>query len=154
MTTRRRLLLLGLLTGLLALGASVWLLWPRQMINQVNADKIQKGMTLADVEKIFDGSARDESSGTLAVILPDGVMDQPDWVFVEEADRFRGMRFRREGNIFVRTQEARPQDRFWISDHLMIRVEFDEELVCACHSLPVRRVQSGILDILRRQLGL
>ena len=61
MTTRRRLLLFGLLAGLLALGTGVWLLWPRpSAITSENAAKIQVGMTLAEVEVILGARARRE----------------------------------------------------------------------------------------------
>jgi hypothetical protein len=59
MTTRRRLLVFGLLAGLLVLGASVWLLLPRTAITRENAQKIQVGMTLAEVETILGHPAGD-----------------------------------------------------------------------------------------------
>ena len=68
--TRRRLLLFGLLIGSLALGASIWSLWPRSAINLENAAKIQCGMTLADVEAILGGPARDETRGRGVVMYP------------------------------------------------------------------------------------
>ena len=59
MTTRRRLMLFGLLAGLLALGAGGWLLWPRtSAITRENAAKIKAGMSLAEVEAILGGPAR------------------------------------------------------------------------------------------------
>jgi hypothetical protein len=48
MTTRRRLLVFGLLAGLLALGAGVWFLWM-----SVESNAIRPGMTLAEVTEIL-----------------------------------------------------------------------------------------------------
>jgi hypothetical protein len=63
--TRRRLLLFGLLAALLVLGAGAWVVWPRMAITPENAAKIKQGMTLAEVESILGGAARDESTGNL-----------------------------------------------------------------------------------------
>jgi hypothetical protein len=66
MSKRRRLLLFGLLAGLLVLGVGGWLLWPwprSSAITAENAAKIQKGMTLAEVEAILGGPARNETTG-------------------------------------------------------------------------------------------
>jgi hypothetical protein len=68
--TRRGLLLFGLLLGSLALGASVWLLWPRSAINAENAAKIQGGMTVSEVEAILGGPSRDETAGRGVAIYP------------------------------------------------------------------------------------
>ena len=60
MTRRtRRLLLFGLPAGL-ALLIVAWLVWPRTAITRENAAKIQTGMTLAQVEQLLDGPARNE----------------------------------------------------------------------------------------------
>jgi hypothetical protein len=67
MTRRtRRLLLFGLPAGLVAAMLAVWLLWPRTAITRENADKIRMGMTLAEVETILGGRARNEATGTLS----------------------------------------------------------------------------------------
>src|SRR5260370_35884132 len=55
LTTPRRLMLCGLFTGLLTLGAGLWLLWPRSAITREKAGKIQEGMTPHEVEAIFGG---------------------------------------------------------------------------------------------------
>jgi hypothetical protein len=49
MTTRRRLLVLGLLAGLLVLGGGVWLLW-----ESVETESIRPGMMLDEVIEILD----------------------------------------------------------------------------------------------------
>jgi hypothetical protein len=70
MTRRaRRMLLFGLPAAVVAVAVSAWLLWPRTAITRENADKIRMGMTLAEVEAILGGPARDESTGPLVVIL-------------------------------------------------------------------------------------
>jgi hypothetical protein len=50
--TRRRVLLCGMLTGLVLFGAGAWLLRPRTALNLENAAKIQIGITLAAVEAV------------------------------------------------------------------------------------------------------
>jgi hypothetical protein len=94
MTTRRRLLLFGLLAGLLAMAAGVWLLWPRTAITRENAARIQEGMTRQEVESILGGPQRVEvggktmtgGSGTSRVVhvMKPGVYAEfPFWVSVE-----------------------------------------------------------------------
>ena len=63
MPKRKRLLLFGLLTtvALIAVAPGVWLLWPHTAITRENAEKIENGMTLADVEQLLGGHARNES---------------------------------------------------------------------------------------------
>jgi outer membrane protein assembly factor BamE (lipoprotein component of BamABCDE complex) len=61
--TRRRLLLFALIAVAVVLAVGVWLLWPRTAITRENAAKIQAGMTLAEVEAILGGPARDEMTG-------------------------------------------------------------------------------------------
>jgi hypothetical protein len=64
MTIRRRLLVFGLLAGVTVAGLlAAWMFWPRTTINGGNIARIEKGMTLAEVEAILGGPARDESSG-------------------------------------------------------------------------------------------
>src|SRR5262245_10801883 len=70
MTRRTRcLLLLALPAPVLAVGLVAWLLQPSpppSAINLENAAKIRVGMTLAEVEALLGGPARNESG------LPDG----------------------------------------------------------------------------------
>ena len=61
--TRRRVLLLGLLATAVGVAAAAWLLWPRTAITRENAAKVREGMTLAEVEAILGGPARDETTG-------------------------------------------------------------------------------------------
>jgi hypothetical protein len=94
MTTRRRLLLFGMLAGLLVLGAGVWLFWPRPGITRENAAKIQPGMTIWQVEHLLGGPARDESTDQLNIdiTLKDAILEHleqprlefdPEWDWLE-----------------------------------------------------------------------
>jgi hypothetical protein len=62
MTRTRRLLLFAVPAGLAVALIAAWLLWPRTAITRENAEKIQVGMTLAEVEAILGGPARDDQS--------------------------------------------------------------------------------------------
>src|SRR5262245_11545526 len=64
-TRRRRMVVVGLLAALGALGLTLWLLWPRTAITLENAARIESGMTRAQVEAILGGPARDEAGGPL-----------------------------------------------------------------------------------------
>ena len=85
MTSRRRLLLVCLVAGLVAFGVGVWLLVPRSAINHANAAKVQKGMTLAEVEAILGGRARNESSGRLLWSGPNWRLDAGDFLDLHSA---------------------------------------------------------------------
>jgi hypothetical protein len=57
----RRLLLLGPPATLAAIALAALLLWPSTAITRANAARIKAGMTLAEVEAILGGPARNES---------------------------------------------------------------------------------------------
>jgi hypothetical protein len=62
--TKRRWLLLGLSAGMLLLsvgGVLYWLLTPRTSITQENFERIQIGMTAAEVHEILGGPPRNET---------------------------------------------------------------------------------------------
>jgi len=140
MTTLRRLLVCGLLSGLLVLGAGAWLLWPRPGITRANAVKIQPGMTLAAVEAILDGRDRDDAS--------DGPLELDDPV-PTQLTQFEYARFKQEAHADTR------RVRRWRSDDVTIHVDFDaEEHVLVCRLLLHHRVAACPLDILRRWLRL
>jgi hypothetical protein len=64
--TPRRLLLLALPSVIVLLGIVGWLLWPAQAtttITRENAERIENGMAIEQVEKILGGPARDETTG-------------------------------------------------------------------------------------------
>jgi hypothetical protein len=112
--TCRRLLVLGLPAGLVALAVAAWLLWPRTAITRENAAKIQPGMTLAEVEAFLGGPARDESTGPLTD--DDDVDDEPAGfpvvLFAPSCD----------GEMI-----AAHDRHFWISDSVVVRVCFNPE---------------------------
>ncbi len=135
MTTRRRLLVFGMLIGLLVLGGGVWMLWPRTAITRENAAKIQVGMTLEEVEAILGGPARNEGAAATRTLV-----DQPN----------QAIHHRR----IARDQLERVPLMEWNSDRVMISVRLDsEEHVSTCHYL-FMCPSEGILDKLRRWLHL
>jgi hypothetical protein len=68
MTRRTRRLLIALPLAVALSLAVAWLLWPRTAITRENAARIQEGMTLAEVEAILGGPAREEG-GRYPVIM-------------------------------------------------------------------------------------
>ena len=65
---RRRVLLFGSVASVAALAFGLWALQaPPSAISVQNAAKIKKGMTVAEVEAILGGQARDESTGPTEV---------------------------------------------------------------------------------------
>jgi hypothetical protein len=67
MTRRSRRLLIALPVAVVLTLALAWLLWPRMAITRDNAAKITVGMTLAEVEAILGGPARDETTGPVTL---------------------------------------------------------------------------------------
>ena|ERR1700730_13070060 len=76
--TRRRLLLFGLLGGSLAF-AGAWVLWPRTAITRENAERIQVGMTVQEVEAILGGPARDETPKRQRLVWIQSVRPDLEW---------------------------------------------------------------------------
>jgi hypothetical protein len=143
MPALRRLLLF--MVAATAAGLAVaWLLWPRTAITTENAAKVCEGMTLAEVEAILGGPARDESTGPLTAAAAE----------VEDADaevRVELIQVSYDWTLRLTVHAA----KCWTSDHLVVRVEFDEQgRVAGKDSLEVRRVYESPLDKLRRWLGL
>jgi hypothetical protein len=84
MTMRRTVLQIGsLAVALVLFSALVLALWPHpSAITPTNAEKIQKGMTLAEVEELLGGAARNESD------LPDNFIQDAFVVPNEENKRW------------------------------------------------------------------
>jgi hypothetical protein len=147
MTTRRRLLVFGPL-AVAALVVGMWLLWPRTAITRENAAKIQAGMTLAEVEAILGGPARDEATGHLTADLerrPEE--DEPGWEFRCEIEL---MFVFRNGAWF-----SWDGVHEWSSDRVIIQIACDSERqVRWMRCMAVRRVQERPLLMLRRLLRL
>jgi hypothetical protein len=75
----RRLLLFGLPAVLSVALVAAWLLWPRTAITPENYEKIQAGMTLAEVEAILGGPARDETAGPPRTAMIQSVRPDREW---------------------------------------------------------------------------
>jgi hypothetical protein len=123
MSRRRRILLLALPVVLMLTPVAVWLLLaPGTAITRANADRIHPGMTLADVEAILGGPARDETTGAVAVDRPGPL------VFTAPMGRM----------IYS-----------WQSDEVTIGVQVDnDDRVIERTSVHVHRVWTGPLDML------
>jgi hypothetical protein len=140
MSRRTRHLLSLSLPVLVALAAAAWLLWPRTAITRENFDRIEVGMTLAEVEAILGGPPREEATGPF--VPRDG---DPDSVWITHEFMV----------IIGPGAPAFPADRGWAAHSLLVWVTFDAEgRVSAKNCLPVRRATEPLLDRLRRWLGL
>jgi hypothetical protein len=134
--TRRRLLL-ALPVALAVLLACAWLVWPRTAITRENAEKIQVGMTIAEVEALLGGPARTENTGPVVLDIEapgaSEAMGQPDG-----SERADCVRLRR-----------------WASDTVTIDLCLCREgRVVAVRVTPMLRESESPLDLLRRWLGL
>jgi hypothetical protein len=131
MSKRKRLLLLAGLLVLLAGAGLVFVLWltapPRTAITREDAERIQLGMTLATVEAVLGGPARDECTGPIIYHA-----------------------------TVIRVSHSRPEGltNVWQSDTVQLCVVFRDDVVIYRSPLPVHRVEESLLDILRRVLGL
>ena len=98
-------------------------------------------MTLAEVEVILGGPARDDSSGLYEVLFDEHVA-------VAVADDVPG-----QTGPFG--EDAKHPPRVWTSDRFIIRLWLDaDDRVIAGHAAPVRRNQENLLDRIRRRFGL
>jgi hypothetical protein len=134
----RRFLFLSLSAVAVGLAVAAWLLWPRTAITRENGAKIEKGMTLAEVEATLGGPAREESAGPMVLNInkhgPNSDMPWDDLAtLLTGGDRVRS----------------------WRADPVMIRVLLDPgDRVVACRSFAVHRPEESPLAMLRRWLGL
>ena len=101
MSRRTRRLMLFCLPAAMVAGLTVaWLSWPRTAITRENAERIQPGMTLAEVEAILGGPARDEgpeqrSLVSIQSVRPDREWNSAQvsvWVFLDVEGRVRECR--------------------------------------------------------------
>jgi hypothetical protein len=135
--TRRRLILLSLCC--LLAGVAVWVAWPRSSdISAVNAARIEPGMTIIEVEGILGGPARDESTGPLATADSDN--DAAGQVDL----------------LLIRTMQesgwGRPLPATWVSDSVVIQIEFVDGRAGVPQVFLVRRVRETPWKMLRRWL--
>jgi hypothetical protein len=152
MSRRRLLLMFGFLVVLVMLGVGEFVLWaqPRTAITRENAAKIQVGMTLAEVEAILGGPARYEATGELVAEIP-GEPQVNIWGKIPEELILN------EFQVAVENYSKRHGRRLWVSCELVVFVDFDDSWrVISADFAPVHRrvLQQGILEIIRRLLGL
>jgi hypothetical protein len=138
--TRRRVLLLGSAAVAGGLAVTAWAMWPpATAITADNAASIKLGMTLAEVEAILGGPARDEATGPVERIEP------PDFAPPDS----RGIR----GRITIIDMRAGVQR--WDSDHARVWVHFDQSgLVTDSQVFPLRRREESTVAMIRRWLHL
>jgi hypothetical protein len=157
MTRRtRRLVLLTLPAGPAVALVAAWLLWPRTAITRENAARIQLGMTLAEVEEILGGPARDESGGKLVGDV-DGKGDADPEERQRRIDVNTVLLELMEAMVVRTVKRGRlpHDDLFWVSDQAFVHVRFDQNnRVSLVSIIPVRRADDAVLDRLRRWLGL
>jgi hypothetical protein len=124
--TRRRVLLLGSVAVVAALAVAVWV-WPRpSAITVENAERIQNGMTRAEVEAILGGPARWEASSDAVTTARHG-----------------------------HARPSEPPDHQWVSDYAVVWVFFDDDgLVLGTMSRAVFPTDESLLDRFRRWLRL
>jgi hypothetical protein len=126
MTRRRRFLFLALPVVLVLLGVGAWVLWPKPQVTAItrdNAERIQPGMTLAEVEAILEGPARDETGGRcwttyISSTLFVHAIDAQEWIGDECAVAvwFHDGRvaFRHLGDVVPRDERLVDKFRRWL----------------------------------------
>jgi hypothetical protein len=144
--TRHRVLLFVLLATVASAVVAGGLLWPRTTITRPNAQRIEKGMTLAEVESILGGPARNDTTGP---VVPEDVDDllAPDSAYCCKLGMLRHVEAD-AANIAFRYRE-------WESDHVKILVVFNlDGHVTHSYSCPLHRVSDSPLNTFRRWLHL
>jgi hypothetical protein len=138
----RRLLLFAIpITLALIVTATAWLLWPSTAITCENAAKIKEGMTLAEVEAILGGPAREESTGPLEVNLDSPWLNDTNGPCVLVYSKHFGPPW---NAVCV-----------WQSNRARVGVAFDrDERVIECARRPMRPVEQTLLDRIRAWLHL
>jgi hypothetical protein len=132
---------LFLFFGIMAtLATGLWLVWPRTAITRENAAKIRNGMSLADVQALLGGPARDDSTSRL--MFADGP----------------GQLITINGKVPLENDAPFPAYREWISDTVIVTVIFDENGLVdpenGAKVCEVRPVPEALVEKLRRWLGL
>jgi hypothetical protein len=150
MTRRTRLQLLFALPAVLVVAlVAAWLVWPSTAITRENAEKIKEGMTLAEVEVILGGRARDEATGRLVLDVTAGGQDDVELrAALYEHTLLEVFRDQDRGGRPPRLLE-------WNSNQVTIWVCVDRDgRVTDCNSLPMRRADETPIDRVRRWYGL
>jgi hypothetical protein len=137
MRKHKRLLLFGLSALLVAVAVGAWLLTPRTAITRENAAKIQVRMSLAEVESIFGGPARDETTGPGAMDAGDG--SSTLWL---------------DDVCVLNAFSDPPRPHVWKSDRVLSLVWVDDEMrVANFIAFPQQRAAERPIDTIRRWLG-
>jgi hypothetical protein len=147
----RRFLFLSLGAVLVGFAAGAWLLWPRPFITRGNAAKIEKGMTLGEVQALLGGPERIETTGPTEGDADDDAADAPD------GERRATERFLIALTHAAQSSRARIDGakRTWGSDRVAIFVVFDaDQRVIDLAVRPLRRAPESLADMLRRWLHL
>jgi hypothetical protein len=135
----RRFLFLSLAAVVAVLAVGLWLLWPGTAITRENAERIEEGMTLADVEAILGGPARNESD------LPEN--------FIHDAFIPKG--FINASFANGDRHETQPYaEKRWASSGCVVIVDFDGSWRVIRHCSADLNVDRSLFDKLRRRLGL
>jgi hypothetical protein len=139
--TCRRVLFFALTIAALLLGVG-WLLWSRTAITRDNAAKIREGMTVAEVEAVLGGPARQETSRKLELEPLPGEQDthtrRAEW-----DSRYS----------FCKADDVQPL--YWCSDEVIIVILVDSEnRVKRVDATSVRPASEPVIDRLRRLLRL
>jgi hypothetical protein len=129
---RRRFLLCALVAVVAAL-AGVWLLWPRTALTRENAERIEMGMTLAQVEAIMGGPARDETTGRVVLDQSGDPDDVQQRAAIYEHLLVESLRNHAAGVRF-------PQALEWHSNQVSILVLFDRD---GCVVKPAKENYTG-----------
>ncbi len=138
----RRALLLAAPVALAVLAVALGLLWARTAITRENAAKVKAGMTLAEVEQVLGGPARDETTGLVAYAEYEAADGGPETV--------------RRWNALRRRVAAEPglARMAWVSDEVWLETLADADgRVVLCARMPVRRIDGGPIAAVRRWLG-
>jgi hypothetical protein len=128
-----------ILLSLCLVAVVVYTVWPRPSpINAANAAKIEAGMDLQTVETILGGPARDESTGPLATAdSDDDATGHLDLLLMEALQK---------------SGWGRPLPTTWVSDSVIIQIEFVDGRAGVPQACPVRRVRETPWSIVRRWL--
>lgn len=130
--SRRRLLLFGVSVAVVMLDLGGFVLWaqPRTAITRENAAKLQRGMTLEEVQASLGGPARNDGTGLIEEDDPNLPPLPISWP--------------ENGTLVTWVSSSVKVDICFATDDRMVESYVDS----------IHRVQQSPLDMLRRWLGL
>jgi hypothetical protein len=135
--------LMALAVAAIVVGVAVWLLSQRSAISEANADRIACGMTLAEVETIFGGPARDTTTGPVSLEGVDGIP-------IPQGDGNQ-----HEAGLEDEHQELIGWQRRWLSNTVFVTIWFDRDnRVTKTRSRPLFRVERSLWETVRSGLRL